>query len=198
MSAEFVGDIFLCPLEALKVRIQLSPNFSRGMIDGFPRFIREEGFANLFSGLVPLWGRQIPYTVIKFMAFERICENIYSFISKPKHQLSIWEQMGVVFSSGYLSGVLCSVASHPCDILVSKVNAMKSEGSIWHKSALIYKEIGFKGLWKGIFPRTFMIGTLAASQWIIYSSVKSVVGLPLPGNSKKEILRDLEEKEGLT
>jgi hypothetical protein len=63
---------------------------------------------------------------------------------------------------------------------------MKTEGDIWHKTRLIYKEIGFNGFWKGIYPRTFMIGTLAASQWIIYGTVKSVVGLPLPGNAVKK------------
>ena len=195
LTAEFFGDIALCPLEAIKVRIQLNPNFARGMIDGLPKFVREEGFANLFSGIGPLWARQIPYTVIKFVAFERISEFIYSKLSKPKSDLSIAEQMGVVFASGYLSGVFCAVASHPADILVSKINAIKTEGNIWSKSNLIYKEIGFSGFWKGIYPRTFMIGTLAAAQWFIYSSIKSIVGLPIPGNSKEDIIRDNEEKE---
>jgi len=179
----------------LKVRIQLNPKFANGMIDGFPKFIRQEGFANLFSGIGPLWGRQIPYTVIKFMAFERICEYIYSILPKPKSELSIAEQMGVVLSSGYLSGVFCAIASHPADILVSKINAIKTEGSIWEKTSVIYKEIGFMGLWKGIYPRTFMIGSLAASQFFIYSAAKSIFGLPLPGKSKDELSKDLSGKE---
>jgi solute carrier family 25 phosphate transporter 3 len=29
----------------------------------------EEGLGSLYKGLVPLWGRQIPYTIVKFVAF---------------------------------------------------------------------------------------------------------------------------------
>lgn len=35
-------------------------------MDGFPRFVALEGYAGLFKGLVPLWGRQVPYTMMKF------------------------------------------------------------------------------------------------------------------------------------
>lgn len=64
-SAEFFADIALCPFEAIKVRIQTSPSFARGVIDGLPKFIKAEGFGNLYAGLGPLWARQIPYTIIK-------------------------------------------------------------------------------------------------------------------------------------
>ncbi|XP_057480500.1 uncharacterized protein LOC130767606 [Actinidia eriantha] len=31
------------------------------MSDGFPKFIKSEGALGLYKGLVPLWGRQIPF-----------------------------------------------------------------------------------------------------------------------------------------
>ena len=36
------------------------------------------------------------------------------------------------------------------------------------------------GLWKGLFPRIIMIGTLTALQWFIYDAVKVTLGLPRP------------------
>ena len=54
-SAEFFADIAYCPFEALKVRIQTVPSFARGTMDGLPKFIAQEGFGNLYAGLVPLW-----------------------------------------------------------------------------------------------------------------------------------------------
>jgi solute carrier family 25 phosphate transporter 3 len=36
------------------------------------------------------------------------------------------------------------------------------------------------GLWKGLGPRIFMIGTLTALQWFIYDTVKVVLALPRP------------------
>ena len=47
------------------------------------------GNNGLFKGLVPLWCRQVPYTVVKFVAFEAIVEKVYaSFLTKPKSEYS--------------------------------------------------------------------------------------------------------------
>lgn len=42
-SAEFIADIALCPMEAVKVRVQTQPGFARGLSDGFPKFVKSEG-----------------------------------------------------------------------------------------------------------------------------------------------------------
>jgi len=54
-SAEFFADLGLCPFEAVKVRVQTNPQFARGLFDGLPKFIRQEGFSNLYAGIGPLW-----------------------------------------------------------------------------------------------------------------------------------------------
>ncbi|KAF8400044.1 hypothetical protein HHK36_015919 [Tetracentron sinense] len=59
-SAEVIADIALCPMEAVKVRVQTQPGFARGLSDGLPKFVKSEGALGLYKGLVPLWGRQIP------------------------------------------------------------------------------------------------------------------------------------------
>ena len=35
-----------------------------------------------------------------------------------------------------------------------------------------FEGFSFTGMWKGLFPRIIMIGTLTALQWFIYDSVK--------------------------
>ena len=40
----------------------------------------EEGTGTFFKGLKPLWMRQIPYTIVKFVAFERIVGAFYTHI----------------------------------------------------------------------------------------------------------------------
>lgn len=141
------------------------------------------------------------------MAFERICEFIYSLLPKPKSEMSKVEQMGVIFTSGYLAGVLCGAVSHPADTMVSKINKLKMEGSLMQKMRVIYygtaetPGIGFAGLWKGFAPRVVMIGTLTGLQWFIYGAFKGMfcllwelsdslfaaaVGLPTPGAAAKK------------
>lgn len=42
-SAEVIADVALCPMEAVKVRVQTQPGFARGLADGFPKIIKSEG-----------------------------------------------------------------------------------------------------------------------------------------------------------
>jgi len=191
-TAEIIADLALCPFEAVKVRIQTRPDFARGLMDGLPKFIQQEGVGNLYAGISPLWARQVPYTIIKFVAFERIAEAIYAMIPKPKSEMNKAEQMGVVFTAGYIAGVLCGAVSHPADTMVSKINKLKMAGGIGEKVRYIYTGtpekpgIGFAGLWAGFGPRVVMIGTLTGLQWFIYGAFKASVGLPTPGQSYKK------------
>jgi solute carrier family 25 (mitochondrial phosphate transporter), member 3 len=62
-TAEFLADIALCPFEAIKVRMQTTlPPFAKNAREGWSKVVASEGYAGLYKGLVPLWGRQIPYT----------------------------------------------------------------------------------------------------------------------------------------
>ncbi|XP_061187661.1 solute carrier family 25 member 3-like [Saccostrea echinata] len=175
-SAEFFADIALCPMEAVKVRIQTQPGWSSTLREGFPRILKEEGVNGFYKGLVPLWARQIPYTMMKFACFERTLEALYKYVvPKARSDCSKGEQLLVTFSAGYIAGVFCAVVSHPADTIVSKLN--NDKGSTFVQAA---KQLGLRGMWKGLGPRIIMIGTLTALQWFIYDSVKVYFRLPRP------------------
>lgn len=175
-SAEFLADIALAPLEAVKVRVQTTPGFANTLREGLPKIYNAEGMGGLYKGLVPLWGRQIPYTMMKFACFERTVELLYEkVVPKPRADCTKSEQLMVTFAAGYIAGVFCAIVSHPADTLVSKLN---NEKGLTIGAAI--KRTGFAGLWKGLGPRIVMIGTLTALQWFIYDTVKVVLSLPRP------------------
>ncbi|ELT95603.1 hypothetical protein CAPTEDRAFT_180307 [Capitella teleta] len=175
-SAEFFADIALCPMEAVKVRIQTQPGWASTLREGFPKLMAEEGVNGFYKGIVPLWARQIPYTMMKFACFERTVEALYKFVvPKPRADCSKAEQLVVTFCAGYIAGVFCAIVSHPADTIVSKLN--KEKGSSFGEIA---RGLGFAGMWKGLVPRIIMIGTLTALQWFIYDSVKVYFRLPRP------------------
>jgi len=182
-SAEFFADIFLCPLEAIKVRMQTTlPPYAHSLREGWTKVVAQEGFGALYKGLLPLWARQIPYTMVKFATFESAVNAIYAQIGKPKEELSGFTQTGVSFLGGYIAGVGCATVSHPADVMVSKLNADRKAGeSVGAALGRIYKNIGFVGLWNGLPTRIVMIGTLTAFQWLIYDSFKVYCGLPTTG-----------------
>lgn len=76
-SAEFFADIALAPMEAAKVKIQTTPGFANNLREALPKMIKDEGVGAFYKGLVPLWMRQIPYTMMKFACFERTVELLY-------------------------------------------------------------------------------------------------------------------------
>lgn len=95
-TAEFIADVALCPFEAVKVRMQTTiPPFAKGTFDGISTITGKEGFAGLYKGLYPLWGRQIPYTMMKFASFETVVEMIYKSLPGSKNDYSKAAQIGV-------------------------------------------------------------------------------------------------------
>ncbi|CAF1132298.1 unnamed protein product [Adineta steineri] len=173
-SAEFIADIALAPFEATKIRIQTQDNWARNLREGMPKLYAEEGFTGFYKGIVPLWFRQIPYTMMKFACFERTVEALYKYVvPKSREQCSKLEQLGVSFVAGYTAGIICAVVSHPADVIVSKLNEKKE---LTLTQAI--QRVGFAGMWQGLGARILMIGTLTALQWFIYDSVKISLAMP--------------------
>jgi len=184
-SAEFIADIALCPFEAVKVRMQTTiPPFATGTFDGISQITAKEGYSGLYKGLYPLWGRQIPYTMMKFASFETVVEMIYARLPGTKNDYGKGAQTAVSFTGGYIAGILCAIVSHPADVMVSKLNANRQPGEAFGAAmGRIYKDIGFGGLWNGLPVRIVMIGTLTGLQWMIYDYFKIFMGLPTTGGA---------------
>ena len=183
-SAEVFADIFLCPFEATKVRMQTSlpGKFPTTFGAALAKINADEGLNGFFKGIGPLWGRQIPYTVVKFVFFEKVAALCYKHIwTKPRESYGKGTQLQVTFISGYTAGILCAVVSHPADTLVSKLNNIQSNESLSTNVRKIYAEIGMAGLWRGLGVRIFMIGTLTGLQWWIYDTIKTLAGLQTSG-----------------
>ncbi|KAL7035294.1 hypothetical protein ACKWTF_008304 [Chironomus riparius] len=190
-SAEFFADIALSPFEAAKVKIQTMPGFANTLREAFPKMIKDEGINAFYKGLVPLWMRQIPYTMMKFSCFERTLELLYQYVvPKPRADCTKGEQLIVTFAAGYIAGVFCAIVSHPADTVVSKLNQAKGASALD-----VAKKLGWGGMWGGLVPRIVMIGTLTAAQWFIYDGVKVAFSMPRP--PPPEMPLSLKKKLGL-
>ncbi|KAG1735497.1 mitochondrial carrier domain-containing protein [Suillus lakei] len=177
------ADIALCPLEMTKVKIQTSPTgtFPTAFGAALAEMSRTKVETRYpFGSLVPLWSRQIPYTMAKFFFYEKIVQLFYTHVFlEPKETYAKTTQLGVTFASGYLAGVVCAVVSHPADTVVSLMgkpaNKGKSIGTIASETGMVTLAT------KGIGTRVLMIGTLTGFQWWIYDSFKSSMGLGTTG-----------------
>ena len=57
-AAEFFADIALCPLEATRIRLVSEPTFASGLLSGFGKIARNEGFGAFYSGFGPILFKQ--------------------------------------------------------------------------------------------------------------------------------------------
>jgi len=178
--AEFVADIFLCPLEATRIRLVSNPQFASGLAGGAARLFKEEGFIKgFYSGFAPILFKQIPYTMAKFAVQGWAAEQIAQSMGKKLSDLTGGVKLSVAMGSGVVAGVAAAIISHPADTLLSKVNKAGAggSGSIGSRLANIAKEIGFVKLCTvGLAPRCVMIGTLTAGQFLLFDIVMDLTG----------------------
>lgn len=184
-SAEVFADVALCPMEMVKVKVQTSPAGAWPLSLGAATAKMQANAAETrfpFGSVVPLWSRQIPYTMAKFFFFEKVVEAFYSQVfTAPKETYSKGTQLGITFASGYIAGVICAIVSHPADSLVSQLAKAENKGK---SVGAIAGEVGMMNLLtRGLGARVIMIGTLTGLQWWIYDSFKTAMNMGTSGGA---------------
>merc|ERR1711937_178279 len=177
--AEFIADVFLCPLEAVRIRQVSDPNFADSLLQGFGKMFKTEGVTGFYSGFLPILAKQIPYTCAKFVVQGTAADTIYSSMGKSPAEVSGTTALGVSLTSGVIAGVAAAIISHPADTLLSKVNKAGAggDGPLMQRLANIAREVGFKNLCTvGLPARCVMIGSLTAGQFGIYDTVMGALG----------------------
>jgi len=180
-AAEFIADVFLCPLESVRIRLVSEPTYGGGSLGGCAAaLMKNEGMiGGFYSGFVPMLFKQIPYTMAKFAVQGKAAEAICNSMNLDPEKLSGMGTMGVALSSGVIAGVAAAIISHPADSLLSKVNKAGAGGSGGMLSRLsnITAEVGIKNLCtQGLGARCVMIGTLTAGQFAIFDTVMGALG----------------------
>ncbi|KAF9340139.1 mitochondrial phosphate carrier protein, partial [Mortierella sp. AD094] len=107
--AEFFADVALCPLEATRIRLVSQPTFATGLVSGFSRILKEEGvIRGFYSGFGPILLKQVPYTMAKFVVYERALEAILD-TAGPKEKLSAGTLTGINLTSGLIAGIAAAI-----------------------------------------------------------------------------------------
>ncbi|KAL0348554.1 UNVERIFIED_CONTAM: Mitochondrial phosphate carrier protein 1, mitochondrial [Sesamum angustifolium] len=164
-SAQIFADVALCPFEAVKVRVQTQSSFAKGLVDGFPKLYANEGLYGFYKGLLPLWGRNLPFSMVMFTTFEHSVEMMYrKIIQKKREDCSKSQQLGVTCLAGYAAGAVGSAV----------------------------KNIGLANLFTRSLPvRIAIVGPVVTLQWFFYDSIKVLNGLPTSGGLRRH-LKDAE------
>jgi solute carrier family 25 (mitochondrial phosphate transporter), member 3 len=186
-TAEALADVLMCPFEMLKARMQgasASTSFPQRMGPALREMLRHRHVYQFpFGSLGPVWGRQIPGTVVNFYTFENAVSFIYARLGdRPKSEYTATQQLGVTVLAGYVAGAGCAMVSHPADSIISLQSLPEYRG----QSVLqIIQRVGWYRLaTKGLAPRILMTGQIIAFQWLLYDSIKSGMGYGTSGGGK--------------
>lgn len=178
--AEFIADIFLCPLEATRIRLVSDPSYASGLLTAFPKILKNEGaIKGFYSGFGPILLKQIPYTMAKFAVQGWAAEKIYTLAGASADTVGDGGKMAVSLSSGVVAGVAAAIISHPADTLLSLVNkeGAGGTGSIMTRLGRLAAEMGFVKLClTGLGARCVMIGSLTAGQFGIFDTIMQLTG----------------------
>mmetsp|Transcript_11475 Transcript_11475/g.18379 ORF Transcript_11475/g.18379 Transcript_11475/m.18379 type:complete len:329 (+) Transcript_11475:37-1023(+) len=178
--AEFIADIFLCPLEATRIRLVSNPEYASGLISAFPKILAEDGLIKgFYSGFGPILLKQIPYTMAKFAVQGVAAENICAATGINTNTASEGTKLAVSLSSGVIAGVAAAIISHPADTLLSLINkeGAGGEGTIMTRLGRLAYEVGFVKLClTGLGARCVMIGSLTAGQFGIFDTIMTLTG----------------------
>jgi solute carrier family 25 phosphate transporter 3 len=177
--AEFIADLFLCPLEAIRIKSVSDPTFPKGVAGGLRQVLSTQGVGGLYAGLGPILFKQVPYTMAKFAVQGKTAEAIYSATGTTPETSSKGANLSISLASGVVAGVAAAVVSHPADTLLSMINKQGGDksGSTTTRLIRLARETGLKKLCTvGLIPRCVMIGTLTAGQFGIFDTVMGLLG----------------------
>ncbi|KAK5128786.1 hypothetical protein LTR85_000119 [Meristemomyces frigidus] len=175
--AEFFADIALCPLEATRIRLVSEPTYASGLVSGMSKMASQEGLGAFYAGFGPILFKQVPYTMTKFVVYEKVAEYAYAnFFDKATTSNGM--NTVINLGSGLIAGFAAAIVSQPADTMLSKINKSKGMPGEGTTSRLIKiaKELGLRGSYSGIGARLFMVGTLTAGQFAIYGDIKRAIG----------------------
>ena len=103
---------------------------------------------------------RVPYTMAKFVVYEKVAEAVYRRVDKSNTSGPM--QTTINLGSGLIAGFAAAIVSQPADTMLSKINKTKGLPGEGTTSRLIKiaKELGLRGSYTGIGARLFMVRIL--------------------------------------
>lgn len=182
--AAVLASLGLTPLEAARIRVVADPEGYRPLgLPGTLSYIAQEdstlGWKALYAGLPSLLIRQVLFGSVKFLAFERGCEFIFSLL--PVLRDATWTMLGVSLVAGGFSGALSSVISQPADSVLTFV-AQNSDGSssslgVIEGCRVMVERDGPSALFRGLRSRCVWAAAIIAGQFLLYDVFRTWFGV---------------------
>lgn len=150
----FTQSFLACPLEYVVINKQMGKSIN---------FMEKNTYTSMFKGLNPTLWRNVSFSAIYFQIYWDLKDN-----------------RGMnAFMAGTLAGVPASVLSTPFDVAKTRIQTLDEKNPLKYKSFLgtmktVYKEEGFKALWKGSVWRAIRSSPQFGITLFVYEKLKTL------------------------
>eukprot|EP01029_Cantina_marsupialis_P015328 TRINITY_DN3360_c0_g1_i1.p1 TRINITY_DN3360_c0_g1~~TRINITY_DN3360_c0_g1_i1.p1 ORF type:complete len:320 (-),score=55.04 TRINITY_DN3360_c0_g1_i1:199-1158(-) len=165
------------PFELIRTNLQANGS-ELGIWGTAKREMKTSGVKALWRGLIPTLGRDIPFSVIYWSAFEMIRPHLQKN-RKPNNQRSSVSS----FFTGVLAGSIATVSTHPFDIIKTRrqLGLYGLESTLPKTCSLpalvkqLFLDEGIAGLTVGLGPRLLRVSIACGIMISSYDLIKSMI-----------------------
>ena len=184
MSA-VLASLGLTPLEACRIRAVAEPQTYAPLgVTGTAAVIASEnparGWTNLYAGLPSLLTRQVVFGSVKFLAFEKAVDAIYTVAPNDWSTPGSAGALTISLLAGGFAGCISSIISQPADSVLTYVAQNSSSGKalgVLDGCRIMVNEGGVSTLFRGLGSRCVWAGSIIAGQFLLYDVFKSMLGV---------------------
>jgi len=165
-SRALAGCIMI-PVTVVKIRSESGQYKYTGIYSALKRIQGAEGLRGLTSGLLPTLWRDVPFSGLYLMFYERL-----KFLASQRTAISELDK----FVCGLGAGILASAVTQPADVVKTKLQ-LNQGSSIPEVILRVARTDGALGFFRGGVPRTMRRTLMAALAWGVYEQVMKNMGL---------------------
>lgn len=175
LSAGVTEGILVNPFEVVKVTLQSNKSLATQVPSTWSvtrQIVRENGLG--FKGL----NKGITATIMRNGVFNMVYFGFYHSVKGyvPEYEDPVLE-FGRKIAIGFTSGVLGSCVNIPFDVAKSRIQGPQPvPGVVKYRSTtgaivMVYREEGFRALYKGLLPKVMRLGPGGAIMLVVYDYV---------------------------
>nr|XP_020670226.1 solute carrier family 25 member 38 [Pogona vitticeps] len=171
-TSRTVAVVCMLPITVVKARYESGKYAYESICGALRNIYRSEGVQGLFSGLTATLLRDAPFSGIYLMFY------LQTKKIAPYDQIDPALEPLVNFGCGTIAGILASLATQPADVVKTylQVSSEKYLGTS-QATALIFRDYGLVGFFRGAVPRALRRTLMAAMAWTLYEQMMSKMGL---------------------
>uniref|UniRef100_A0A8C0HB21 Solute carrier family 25 member 38 n=1 Tax=Chelonoidis abingdonii TaxID=106734 RepID=A0A8C0HB21_CHEAB len=172
VSSRIVAGVCMLPITVVKTRYESGKYGYESVYGALRNIYRTEGARGLFCGLTATLLRDAPFSGIYLMFYTQTKKVI------PQDQFDPALTPLVNFSCGIFAGIMASLATQPADVIKTHMQ-LTPEKYCWmgQAIALIFKDYGLVGFFRGGIPRALRRTLMAAMAWTLYEQMMAKMGL---------------------